>query len=114
MSGAKEIETSILRKCRISFARLRRIEIDHMENDARITWNELPVFAPTEWYGCIPLPKVSRNRNDLEQGEPVNANRKTCNSLLEKKRDLILFAEYTVIVPKSKNGAETSRKNFQN
>lgn len=77
-----------------------------MENDAKIIWNEAPVFDPAHLYSCISIAKMSRNVIDVEQKEATQTNVKTFESLLEGRRDLLLNAECSGIVTESHNGAD--------
>lgn len=67
-----------------------------------------------ESFGMDPMffLELNRNGNDVETGKPPRASSRPFNGLLEKRRDFILFAEYSFIVTGSKNGAEPSKINF--
>lgn len=76
-----------------------------MENDGKLIWNESPVSAPPGLYSCIPTERVGKNGNDVEQGEDTKENCKPFQRLIQERKDLILFAEYSVVVNESKNGS---------
>lgn len=86
--------------------------LDHMENDANNIWNESLILDLTHLYSCVAFAKASSNRSVVKQGEATEANDITFNSLLEKSRDLLLLAGYSVLITERKNGGGKFRKCF--
>lgn len=76
--------------------------INDMENGEKTVWKEWTVLNPIALYSCISLAKVTRNWNDLEQGEPTRENSKTFKSLWKEWRGVVLFVEYSVTVIEAK------------
>lgn len=69
-----------------------------MENGANMFANESLLSAPTDPFRCISLWKVDRNGNNVEQVESTAANCETFKTLLEERRDSILFAVFLGVV----------------
>lgn len=75
--------------------------------------NESPIFAPTSLYGCVLFEKLSSNGKDMKEGEASKEIHEPSKSLLEERKDLTLFAEYSVSVTQRNKGNGWLRKHFR-